>query len=50
VFATVLSVRAALYVAWVFELNMYGPKFNSNTQATYNAALTDNTVANTAQP
>ncbi len=29
---------------------MYGPKFNSNTQATYNAAITDTTVGDTAQP
>jgi hypothetical protein len=29
---------------------MYGPKFNANTAATLNAALTDNSPGNTAQP
>jgi V8-like Glu-specific endopeptidase len=28
--------------------NMYGPKFNNNTSATYNAARTDSSVGNTA--
>jgi hypothetical protein len=30
--------------------NMYGPKFNAETQATYNAARTDTTVGNTQVP